>query len=98
MLDLYVSKIPSTVRAQDVSYLRSKPVSVEDDSVWYSSQGLGKTKSHFTANEDDIQWGWGSEEIYKTTAFAPLEQLQSSIPENVIMEGRRGYRSSDGGW
>ena len=44
VLNLYLLKIPPSARAQDVFYLRPKPVSMDDDKPWYSSQQLGRNR------------------------------------------------------
>ena len=46
VLDLYLSKIPSSARVQDVFYLRPKPVDMEDDSHGTAHSDLEKIASH----------------------------------------------------
>ena len=45
VLDLYLSKIPSSTLVQDFFYLRPKLVDMEDDNPWYSSQQLEEIDS-----------------------------------------------------
>ena len=96
ILDLYLSKIPSSGRAQDVFYLRPKPVSKEDGCPWYSSQRLGRNRisqlMKTICNGAGVQKKYTNHSLRATGA---TRLFQSGTPENVIME-RSGHRSTDG--
>ena len=96
VLDLYLSKIPSSARAQDVFYLRPKPVNMEDDNPWYSSQRIGRNR--ISQLMKTICSGSGVQNKYTNhslRATGATRLFQSGTPENVIME-RSGHRSTDG--
>ena len=96
VLDLYLSKIPPSARAQDVFYLRPKPVDVDDDGPWYSSQRLGRNRISQLMKK--ICSGAGVQNRYTNhslRATGATRLFQSGTPENVIME-RSGHRSTDG--
>ena len=95
VLDLYLSKIPSSARAQDVFYLRPKPVDMEDDNPWYSSQQIGR--NHISQLLKKICSGAGVQNRYTNhslRATGATLHFQSGTAKNVSME-RSGHRSTD---
>ena len=96
VLDLYLSKIPSSARAQDVFYLRPKPVNMEDDNPWYSSQRIGRNRiSQLMKTICSVSGVQNKYTNHSLRATGATRLFQSGTPENVIME-RSGHRSTDG--
>ena len=98
VLDLYFSKISLSAQAQDVFYLRLIPVSMEDDNSGTVHNNLKEIASH--SNQDNMQWGWGSEQIHKpqpcywgNSAFSEQVDPKMSFWKGVATGVQTGYGS-----
>ena len=96
ILDVYISKLPSRAREEDIFYLQPLPaVPPDPQSPWFRNQPVGKNTLSTMVKDMFEEAGIQGKTNHSLRATGVTDMYRAGVPEKLMLE-RTGHRSLDG--